>query len=488
MTTPTTTLASADPVPADLSAANGAAAPPANSAGDAAELLAAYSATASLLPVDAPRLARFGYVIDSPPAELAANVERAIEDIVAEAGGSLPCERGALAARDLCEVLRRFLQPRPEPGPGLVAERVGAFWGVFPVMVAFLRRVGEPPFEPPGAASDPARDKVFGSPVVQLCRALFAAHRRLGEEGGGFDGELLAGLELALESYDAAAAASAAAADRSAGGRGREALAGLLGHEAGYLFVVDADWTQKHVFARIGRGGAYRQNTAQMLVRYGGRSSPEFMACVQPFLFELCADIEAVFGSRGGRVQVVEWLHLFADRALEDNDEATIAQITDLLRVMPETCRGNFIGILRRRFDSLHGYYEELSDRELHQKLSDRLSTPQFIRTFWPPEPQCQTDVTTRRFVDLLLHTDEHAEDVFEACRDFLVPIEDEREQYRVFSKLVHDINHDDFIQANPAVVAGIIDRTTNEHSNHLKELTELKTHITSETPPIAAP
>ena len=437
--------------------------------------------------MDAPRLARFGYVIDSPPAELAANVERAIEDIVAEAGGSLPCERGALAARDLCEVLRRFLQPRPEPGPGLVAERVGAFWGVFPVMVAFLRRVGEPPFEPPGAASDPARDKVFGSPVVQLCRALFSAHRRLGEEGGGFDGELLAGLELALESYDAAAAASAAAADRSAGGRGREALAGLLGHEAGYLFVVDADWTQKHVFARIGRGGAYRQNTAQMLVRYGGRSSPEFMACVQPFLFELLEDIEAVCGDDfGPRIRSLEWLHDIAERALEENDEATIAQITGLLRVMPDMEKGNFISLLDYRFEELcPDDFEELSDRELHEILSRRLQTPQFIRTFWPPEPQAQTGRTTRMFVGLLFDAGEHIGDIYEACRDFLVPIESEKDQHLVYSKLAHGSEEQEAcVRANPAIMAGVIDRTTNEHSIHLKELTQLKIHLTSETPP----
>ena len=430
------------------------------------------------MPEDAPRLARFSYVMNSSPVELAANVARAMQDIVAEAGG-LPCELGALVARDLCEALKRFLWLAP------AAERVGAFWGVFPDMVAFLREVGEPPFEPPGIAGDLELDKVLDSPVGRLGCVLFSAHRRLSKEGGDFNAELLAGLELALDTYS-----NSGTGGSGADCRGAEVLAGLLGYESGYLFAVDGDWTREHVFARIGRGGAYRQDTARMLVCCGGWSSLEFMAGVQPFLFELCEDIEAVFGTEfGPRVSAVECLHLFADRAFEEHDEATSAQITDLLRGMPEMDRGNFIGMLRRRFDrALYSYFGPLPDRELFEILSDRLSTPQFIRTFWPAEPQSQTGYTAARFVGLLLNSGEHAEAIFEVCQDFLVPIEDKMWQNLVYSKLADNINYEDFVQANPAIVAGIIDRTTNEHSIHLKELTELKYHLTSETPPAAAP
>ena len=418
----------------------------------------------------------------SEPAELAANVERAIQSITAEAAGSLPCEQSALVALDLCEALKRFLWPEP------TAEQVGAFWGVFPAMVAFLHQVGEPPFEPPGADVDLRLDKVLDSPVGRLCLVLFAAHRRLGKEGGDFDAELLAGLELALETYGGSAASSSTGdgtADSETCSRGMEALAGLLGYESGYLFGVDADWTQKHVFARLGRSGAYRLDTARMLVRCGSLSSPEFVASVQPFLFELCEDAEAVFGAEfGPRIESCEWLLHIAEEAYENNDEATIAQITDLLRVMPDTDRGKFIHALHRPFDDLTGYYEELSDRELFEVLGGRLRTPEVIRMFWPTEPQYQSEWTTTCFIDLIFDAGEHAGDIYEVCRDFLMPLTEERYQYWTYYDLVCKPKYRAFVQANPAVMVGIIDRITNEHSSYLTELTELKYHLLSKTPP----
>ena len=380
----------------------------------------------------------------------------------------------------MCEALQRFLLP----APAAAAERVGAFWGVFPDMLAFLRRVGEsprePPRAPPGFAVGPDLDQVFGSPVGQLCLVLFAAHHRLGEEGGDFDADLLAGLELALKAFD----------DGGGYCRSRGAALGVMACYAPRLFGIDPVWTQTRLFAHLAAGDAYRQSTARLLLHPKCRSAPPYLAGVRPYVLGFFEDIEAVFGAdHDSRNRVLRWLHEFADRAFEEHDEATSAQITDLLRGMPEVDRGNFIGMLRRRFDrALYSYFGPLPDRELFEILSDRLSTPQFIRTFWPAEPQSQTGETTVQFVDLLLNSGEHAEAIFEVCQDFLVPIEDEIDQNLVYSKLADNINYEDFVQANPAIVAGIIDRTTNEHSIHLKELMELKYHLTSETPPAAAP
>ena len=486
-TTTTTTLAPDNPAaapPANGAAVSGAAVPPANPVGSASTPAVA----APPVGAPSPRPERFGYVAQSSPAELAANVERAIQSITVEAGGSLPCEQGALAARDLCEALKRFLWPEP------AAERVGAFWGVFPDMVAFLHQVGEPPFEPPGAAVDLRLDKVLDSPVGRLGLGLFSAHRRLGKEGGDFDAELLAGLELALETYGGTAGDGAVGdgtVDSETCSPGMEALAGLLGYESGYLFRVDADWTQQRVFALMARGSAYRLDAARMLVRCGSLSSPEFVAGLRPLLFELCEDAETVFGAEfGPRIESCEWLLHIAEEAYENNDAATIAQITDLLRVMSDLEKGNFIGQLGYRFDGLcRDDYERLSDRELHKILAARLRTAQFIRTVWPTEPECQTEEATVQFVDLIFDAGDYAEEIFEACRDFLVPITKRQDQGHVYSMLVHGSEEQEAcVQANPTIMAGIIDRTTNEHSIHLEELTELKTHITAETPPIDVP
>ena len=422
---------------------------------------------------------RFGYVAESSPAALAANIGRAVESIVAEAGGHLPCEQSALAARDLCYALEGFVVADPTAVPS--AERAAAFLGAFRELLPFLRQVGEPPPEPWEDEGVLGLGLAKGSPAARLCWSLFWVHKQRRAAGAGLDGELLEHLELALGSFD------------DAGGGfcwGKGAVLGIMAYYGSRLFEVDPVWTQERLLAHLAVGDVYRQCVATLLILCGGGATEPFLAGVRPYVLGFFEDIEAVFGAdRDSRNRVLRWLHEFAEQAFDDNDVATIAQITDLLRGMPETDRGNFIGMLWRRFDEpFRSDYEELSDRELHEVLSLRLSTPQFIRTFWPPEPQSQTGYTAARFVGLLLDAGEHAEAIFEVCQGFLVPIEDKVWQNSVYSKLADNINYEDFVQANPAIVAGIIDRTTNEHSIHLKELTELKYHLTSETPPAAAP
>ena len=422
---------------------------------------------------------RFGYVAESSPAALAANIGRAVESIVAEAGGHLPCEQSALAARDLCYALEGFVVADPTAVPS--AERAAAFLGVFKPVVLFLREAGEPPPEPEVKYCTMGLAATLSPPVAKLCAVLFWAHEQRQAAGEGLDGELLAGLELALETY-------------GAGGEGyclgEEAVLGFLATKAPALFRLDPVWTQQRLFAHLAEGDVYRRHVARLLVRFGRSSFWPYLVAVRPYVLGFFEDIEAVFGDdRDSRNGVLRWLHQFADRAFEDNDEATSARITDLLRVMPDTDRGNFIGMLGYRFDEpFRSDYEELSDRELYEALSLRLSTPQFIRTFWPPEPQCQSGYATMQFVDLIFDAGEHAEAIFEACRDFLVPVTQRQEQGHVYSKLAYHNEDTACVQANPTIMAGIIDRVTNEHSVHLKELTELKYHLTSETPPAAAP
>ena len=478
-----TTSTTLTPAPTDAPDAEAAAPAADQAAADAAALLAAISArgaVASLVVADAaappvgppkaipkpPRL--FPYVDNSEPAELAANIDRAIQAIAAAPGG-LGSEQSMLGLRYLCSSLIRFVSSCP------TEERVAAFWGVFPALVAFVRQLGESLPEPPGAISDLGLDEVFDSPVGQLGLVLFAAHRRLGKEGSGFDAELLECLELALESFD----------DSEGACWGKGAVLGVMAYHAPLLFAIDSAWTHKHLLAHLVAGDAYRQVTAKLLVVFTEGSTEKFLDEVWPYVLGLCEDLEVVFGDDfGSRSWELRRLHLFAERAFEHNDEQTIAQIAGVLRVMPATDRGKFIHALHRPFDDLTGYYEELSDRELHEILGDRLRTPELIRTFWPAEPQYQSEWTTTCFIDLIFDAGEHAGDIFEVCRDFLVPLTNERYQYWTYYDLVRKPKYRDFVQANPAVMVGIIDRTTNEHSSYLTELTELKYHLLSKTPP----
>ena len=468
------------PAPADQATtppANGAtvsdtAVPPANPASTPA-------VAAPLVDAPSPRSRRFGYVAQSSPSELAANVDRAIQSITAEAGGGLPCGQAALAVRGLCDDLGGFLWPAPSFK--LTAERVEAFLGAFETLVVFACRVGEPPPQPEAQfGGSTGLGEVRASPVAELCWVLFDVYKARQEEGVSLAGELLECLELAVESFG-----------DDGGGfcQGRGAVLGMLAYHAPLLFGIDSAWTQKHLLAHLAAGDAYRTSTAKLLVVFTDGSTERFLDEVWPYVLGLSEDLEAVFGDdSGSRRWELRRLHLFAERAFENNDEETIAQIAGVLRVMPDTDRGKFIHALHRPFDDLTGYYEELSDRELHEILSDRFRTPELIRTFWPAEPQYQSEWTTTCFIDLIFDAGEHAGDIYEACRDFLVPLKNERYQYWLYHDLALTDKYAACVQANPAVMAGIIDRTTIENSLHIKELTELRQQLATMPSHLAAP
>ena len=447
------------PTPAGAAAARPAAVavPPAELAWDPADPLAGV-----------PCPERFGYVIDSAPVALAANMERAVQAIAAEPGG-LGSEESALAARDLCYALERFVAPEA------TAEQVAAFLGAFRALLPFLREADEPPLAPGTTLGTTGLGEVKGSPAARLCWVLFWVHKvsRV-KRGGCADRELLEHLELALESFDDAEGAC----------WGKGAVLGVMARYASRLFEIDPAWTQERLFAHLAPGDAYRQATARLLIHFGSSGTDAFSAGVRPYVLGFFDDIEAVFDNRGDRTVACRWVYWLAEQALAERDEAAIAEIAGVLRVMRDTERGKFIHALCRPFDDLTGYYEELSDRQLFEVLDGRLRTPQLIRTFWPTEPQYQSEWTTKCFINLIFDAGEHAGDIYEVCRDFLVPLADEGYQYQVYYKLVRKPRYRDFVQANPAIMAGIIDRTTNEHSSYLTELAELKTHLISKTPP----
>ena len=400
-------------------------------------------------------------------------MERAIQAIAAEAGG-LPSEQSALGARYLSYALSRFVGHDPSP------EQVTAFLESFKLAVTFFRQAGEPPPEPEVKAGKLGLPEAFSPPVGRLCGVLFRAHEKRREAGDCLDAELLEHLELAWKAYD----------DGGGYCQGQEAVVIWMAYHAPLLFRIDPVWTQQRLFAHLAVGAVYRRAAAELLLGLVCSRPGPYLLSVRPYVFEFFEDLDAALGdNRDGRNHLLEWLHQIANQAFEEHDEATIAQITGLLRVMPETERGNFIGMLGRRFEELvPDDYEELSDRELHDILAARLGTPQFIRTFWPTDPQCQTGYTTASFIYLLFDAGEHAEDIFEVCRDFLVPIEDAKEQHLVHSMLAHSDPEVACVQSNPTIMAGIIDRTTNEHSLHAKELTELRQQLTTLPIHLAAP
>ena len=452
MTTSTTTTTEpakpADPAAAAQSA-NGAAAPPAPGT---------------------PCPERFDYVIDSSPAELAANVDRAIKAIseAAPGTGSASAELRPMAL-ELCMALGRFL------GHSSSQVEAAAFLGAFKTMLPFLRHDCELRDGRPLAGTG-----LF--PVGHLCWDLFKAHQQRRDAGGNLDAELLEGLELALAAFEDVGGDVGGDAGSAAGAYNRDKaeIVELLAQRAQLLFELDPGWTQQHVFRHLVRGDAYRQLAASKLTCWGGWPSREFLLAVQPYVLEFCTDVETLFEESGDRVWACEWLVRLAKRALADDDEASIAEVAEVLKGMPGKQQESFINALRERF--WHFPYKYMSDRELFELLSDRLNTARMISTFWPTEPQYQSEETTMDFVELLFHAGEHAPGIFEVCRDFLVPLTEPMYHNTLHHKLVQTDQFVDFELVTPAVIAGIIEQTTNQHGSHYQALAELHQQLTTRT------
>ena len=447
-------------------------------------------------PAREPLPSPFDYVIDSSPAELAANLDRAIKAInevaaseVAASGveanevaaneaalgaGSQPDELQP-TAKALCAALGRFLRRSAS------REQAEAFWGAFKTMVPFLRH--DSARSCAGHVDGQSLGELATPPVRHLCWALFEVHQYRREAGGSFDAELLEGLELALAVFEDAGGSGASSAGSYGYSRDKAEIIELLAQRAQLLFELDPGWTRQYMFRHLVRGDAYRQLAASKLTFWGGWPRREFLLAVQPYALEFCADVETLFEESGGRVRACEWLVRLAKRALADDDEASITEIAEALKGMPATLQGRFVHILREQFWELPGFlYEEMSDRELFELLSDRLNTAQMISTFWPTEPQYQSEETTMDFVGLLLDAGEHAPGIFEACRDFLVPLTEPIYHDTLHHKLLRSDQFIDFELVTPTVIAGIIELTTYQHGSHYQALAELHQQLTLRT------
>ena len=421
----------------------------------------------------------FRYVIDSSPAELAANVDRAIKSISEVAASEaapdtgLPPDELQPTARALCVALGRFL------GRSASREQAEAFWGAFKAMVPFLRHdsarscAGRADGQPLGELEDP--------PVGHLCWVLFKVHQQRCDAGDSLDAELLEGLELALAAFeDEDVAGSGRGGSHGSYSRDKAAIIGMMAFEAQLLFELDPGWAQQYLLRHLVRGDAYRQLVASSLTRCRVWPSWEFLSAVRPYVFELCADVETVFEKSGERRRVCEWLVELANKALAEADEVDAVEIAEALKGMPGAQQESFLHILGERFWEFD--YKAMSDRELFELLSDRLNTAQMISTFWPTEPQYQSEDTTMDFVELMFHAGEHAPGIFEACRSCLVPLTKPMYHNTLHNKLVQTDHYVDFELATPTVIAGIIELTTYQQGKHYQALAELHQQLTLRT------
>ena len=377
----------------------------------------------------------FLYVADSLPSELAGNVDRAIQAVMPSPGVVLD-ESGQLA-RDLCVALDSFLWPVPPP------ERVAAFLGVFKPMVAFLKLADDQYGAYCADGHEPALVEAARLPFGQLCRTLFRAHRESLERGYDPEATLLECLGEALAAYQ----------DSDGYRPGKSAVVGLMAVYAQGLFAIDPDWTETHLLRHLSKQSPYQRVAADGLLHSGYWLQPEFMLAVQARFLELMADMEDFWKEPVEQGQVCRWLHQIGSQALRTGDTVIIAQTQALLKVLSEAGKIETINALCYVF----GDEDDEPDAD---ELADQQQVPEFIAKLFPDGPEFRFEWATVHFVGLVMAAKEHAPDVYETCKQLLVPVRAEPHAHHLFMKLGYVKRRFYLFENHPEIAADIIART----------------------------
>ena len=409
----------------------------------------------STTPVDSAELQKpFSYVIDSPPAELADNIEQAARSIMSDADATRGQHSQML--RDLCIALDLYLQPAP------TQERVDAFLGVFATMLEVFEQAGGLLVAAETAdSSDQTLAEAIRTPYGQLCRALFRAHQESENHSRNMDAELMRCLELALIAHQ----------DTDSYYSGKSAVISLMAAHAQWLFSIDSEWTETHLFCYLSAQSPYRKNAAQALLESGYWLQPDFLAGIQEYFLEILADIDSCYGEPEEIRRACRWLYQIGGRALRTDDEPMITKVSGLFKALPERTKAMSIIALCYVFDDNDDYGDD------DMGLLAREQVAQFIDRLYPKDQEFRFEWATVCFVGLIMRAKEHALGVYEACKELLLPVTDEDHQHHLYMKLAHDKDRFYLYSKYPELATDIIARTAILNGiwgDKLKELKEL--------------
>ena len=378
----------------------------------------------------------FPYVEDSSPAELPANLERALSSIAPPSDDTLMLSGNSM--RKLCIALDKFVGLTPS------LEKSVAFYDAYKSLFGFLSTADRNLSRASSCSGEKTLEEAINSPAGELAGTLF----RVSRDGDGSEEcrneKLLECLTASLETL----------AGKDGYCHARGTLLSASAPYAVYLYALDSDWTTRYLLSELASGSQYRKNVANGLI-YSRQWLPDgFLVAVRPYLLDLMPKLEGWCDNHNEISRAVSWFIQIAFKALEDGDGKTCEQVTAALMHMPDEIRGQCVLGLRYFFNE-----EELSPKEASrfQKLAS-----EFMSDLYPREAWLKSEWNTLCLTELILYSGDIGIEIYESVKQLLVPIKDIRFQSRIPWKLKNGERASKMLKDHPEVILDMMGRVAD--------------------------